>query len=63
MRKLDWKRKFHWILLYGVICIAEFLVDQAKEWVEKQIVPPKKPKDPEDDDPEEEEPEEPERRP
>lgn len=66
----SYRKKFHWLVLYGILCVLEFIVGEAKDWVEEQIIPPKKPKTPpppdddeEDDDDEEETPEEPERRP
>lgn len=50
IKNLDWHKKIHWLALYGLLCIAEFVISHFKEMVEKKFKPPKPPKDPDDGD-------------
>jgi hypothetical protein len=50
VKGLGWHRKLHWLIVYGVLCVVEFVVHKAKEHVELKF----KPKEDDDEDDEDE---------
>lgn len=50
VKGLGWHKKLHWLVIYGLLCVVEFVVHQAKERVELKFKPPKEEDEEEDDD-------------